>query len=312
MVAGPLAENTYREVVPVNGAHTNGVSANNTSGSDTSGNGATDDATHAGGTPKDVPVGTNGKKPPQTGTLERGLAVLEHVGIRQEISTNAIATQLGLSRSAVYRIVHTLKQLDYLEADHVTGRVRLGARLVELGVQAMASTDLHKASPQFLSGLAARTGETTFLAVPDGDAMVYVGKDRGANSVTLHCQLGARRPHHASSLGKAWLSALTPAERVDRVSRMRLDRLTPNTIVDRTQLLAELDRISKRGWAIDNIENEPDVGCVAAPVRDRTGQPVAAISIAGPAGRVLPRTDELGSLVAAAANTLSRRLGHIP
>lgn len=286
MVAGSLAENLYRDIVPVNG------------------------------TPKEAPVppngNGNGKQRTHTGTLERGLAVLEHVGIRQEISTNAIATQLGLSRSAVYRIVHTLKELDYLEADHVTGRVRLGARLVELGVQAMSSTDLHKAAPQFLSGLAARSGETIFLAVPDGDAMVYVAKDRGANAVTLHCQLGTRRPQHASSLGKAWLSAFQPAERVERVTRMRLDRLTPNTIVDRAQLLDELDRIGKRGWAVDNIENEPDVGCVAAPIRDRTGQPIAAMSIAGPAGRVLLRTDELGPMVADAASTLSRRLGYLP
>lgn len=247
-----------------------------------------------------------------SGTLERGLAVLEHVGARQEISTNAIATQLGLSRSAVYRIVNTLKELEYLEADHITGRVRLGARLVELGVQAMSSTDLHKAAPQFLAALAARSGETIFLAVPDGDGMVYVGKDRGANAVTLHCQLGTRRPQHAGSLGKAWLSALPQAERADRVARMRLDRLTPNTIVDRTQLLDELDRTNRRGWAIDNIENEPDVGCVAAPIRDRTGRPIAAMSIAGPAGRVLLRVADLGPMVADAAGTLSRRLGYVP
>jgi IclR family acetate operon transcriptional repressor len=285
MVAGSLVE--HREGVPVNG-------------------------TLAPSDVKEGHVESNGKKATQVGTLERGLAVLEHVGMRQEISTNAIATQLGLSRSAVYRIVHTLKELEYLEADHVTGRVRLGARLVELGVQAMSATDLHKAAPQFLAGLAQRTGETIFLAVPDGDAMVYVGKDRGANAVTLHCQLGTRRPQHASSLGKAWLSALPAADRVQRVAQMRLDRLTPNTIVDRTQLLDELERTSRRGWAIDNIENEPDVGCVAAPIRDRTGQPVAAISIAGPAGRVLLRMDELGPMVADAAATLSRRLGHMP
>jgi DNA-binding IclR family transcriptional regulator len=88
--------------------------------------------------------------------------------------------------------------------------------------------------------------------------------------------------------------------------------LTPNTIVDRAQLLDELDRTSRRGWAIDNIENEPDVGCVAAPIRDRTGRPIAAMSIAGPAGRVLLRVAELGPMVADAAGTLSRRLGFLP
>lgn len=300
MVAGSLAENTYRDFSPVNG-HGNGHT-----------NGAPPEAAPVPPAPREVRIGTDGKKPAHTGTLERGLAVLEHVGLREEISTNAIATQLGLSRSAIYRIVHTLKELNYLEADHVTGRVRLGARLVELGVQAMSSTDLHRASPQYLSALAARTGETVFLAVPDGDAMVYMGKDRGANAVTLHCQLGTRRAQHASSVGKAWLSALPTAERADRVTRMRLDRFTPNTIVDRTLLLEELDRTARRGWAVDNVENEPDVGCVAAPIHDRTGEPIAAMSVAGPAGRVLTRADELGAVVAEAAATLSRRLGYLP
>lgn len=247
-----------------------------------------------------------------SGTLERGLAVLEHVGARQEISTNAIATQLGLSRSAVYRIVHTLKELEYLEADHLTGRVRLGARLVELGVAALSATDLHKAAPRFLAALAARSGETIFLAMPDGDGMVYVGKDRGATAITPQCPLGTRRPQHASAPGKAWLSGLPHTERAERVARMRLDRLTPNTIVDRALLLDELDRAGRRGWAVDNLENEPDVGGVAAPIRDRTGRPIAALSIAGPAGRVLPRAAELGPMVADAAGTLSRRLGFLP
>ncbi|APU16246.1 MULTISPECIES: IclR family transcriptional regulator [Actinoalloteichus] len=250
------------------------------------------------------------RRPDQSGTLERGLAVLEHVGAAEEISTNAIAAQLGLSRSAVYRIVNTLKELGYLEADHVTGRVRLGTRLVQLGVQAMSSVDLHQSAPQFMAPLAEESTETVYLAVPDGDSMVYLAKEQGVRAVTLNCRLGGRRAQHVTSLGKAWLSALPPAERAERVARMDLIRLTPNTIVDRDRLLDELDRTARRGWAIDDIENEPEVGCVAAPVRDRTGRPVAAISIAGPADRVLPRVEELGRAVALAAAGLSRRLGH--
>jgi IclR family acetate operon transcriptional repressor len=244
----------------------------------------------------------------QSGTLERGLAVLERVGRCQEISTNAIARQLGLSRSAAYRIVGTLKNLDYLEADHVTGRIRLGTRLVELGVRAMSATDLHRCAPRYLSTLAEESGETTYLAVPDSDAMVYVATKQsgGPSAVTLACRLGTRRPQHATSLGKAWLAALPEHDRAERVRRMRLDPLTANTIVDHDRLLSE------RGWAIDDIENEPDVGCVAAVVRDHSGDPVGAISIAGPAGRVLVRLEDLGSRVAAGAAALSLRLGYVP
>nr|WP_069853839.1 IclR family transcriptional regulator [Actinoalloteichus hymeniacidonis] len=248
----------------------------------------------------------------QSGTLERGLAVLEHIGAAQEISTNAVAAQLGLSRSAAYRIVNTLKELGYLEADHITGRVRLGTRLVQLGVQAMDAADLHRSAPQFMAPLAEESAETVYLAVPEDDSMVYLAKEQGVRAVTLNCRLGGRRAQHVTSLGKAWLAALPPAERVQRVARMDLVRLTPNTIVDPDRLLEELAQTARRGWAIDDIENEPEVGCVAAAVRDRTGRPVAALSIAGPADRVLPLVERLGRAVAAAAAGLSRRLGYVP
>jgi DNA-binding IclR family transcriptional regulator len=247
----------------------------------------------------------------QSGTLERGLAVLEHVGQHQEISTNAIARQLGLSRSAAYRIVGTLKKLEYLEADSVTGRVRLGTRLVELGARAMAATDLHRCAPRYLASLAERSGETTYLAVPDNDAMVYVATERSASAVTLACRLGTRRPQHATSLGKAWLSALPEPDRLERIRRMKLDSLTLKTIIDPGRLLDDLAKASRRGWAIDDVENEPDVGCVAAAVRDHSGRPIAAISIAGPAQRVLRRVEELGATVAGTAAALSLRLGYV-
>lgn len=247
----------------------------------------------------------------QSGTLERGLAVLEHVGTSQEISTNAIARQLGLSRSATYRIVAALKNLEYLEADHLTGRIRLGTRLVELGARAMSVADLHRCAPRYLAALAEKSGETTYLAVPDSDAMVYVAAEKGPSSVALSCRLGTRRPQHATALGKAWLAELSEVDRAARIRGMRLESLTGNTITDPARLLDELATSSHRGWAIDDVENEPGVCCVAAAVRDHSGEPVAAISIAGSAPSVLPRMEELGATVAASAAALSLRLGHV-
>ncbi|MDA0563924.1 IclR family transcriptional regulator [Streptomonospora sp. S1-112] len=246
------------------------------------------------------------------GTLERGLAIMEHVGAHGDISTNAVARALGLSRSATYRTVNTLKELGYLEADPATGRIRLGVRLVDLGVKALSSADLFRLAPPVMVDLAQRTRETVYLAIPDDDSMLYVAREQGPSSVAPSAGLGGRRPLHATSLGKAWLAALPLHEAAERVRALPLSRRTPNTIVDAGELLAELDRVRARGWAVDNIENEPDVGCVAAAVRDRSGAAVAAVSIAGPAGRVLMRVDELGPLVAETAAALSRRLGHVP
>lgn len=246
------------------------------------------------------------------GTLERGLAILRHVALEKEISTNAIATQLGLSRSATYRTVNLLKELGYLEADQDTGWVRLGIQSVELGVRALSGADLHKTAAPVLRALAQDTAETVYLAVPDGDGIVYVAREQGPNIVVLHGQVGVRVPLHASSAGKAWLAALPPAERADRIDTLVLSRLTPNTITDRDRLVTDIDQVEQRGWAIDNVESTPEVGCVAAAVRDHTGRPVAALSVAGPAGRVLLHVDRLGAAVARAAGAVSLGLGHVP
>lgn len=246
------------------------------------------------------------------GTLERGLSILEHVGAHGEVSTNAIARELGLSRSATYRTVNTLKALGYLEADTATAKVRLGVRLVDLGVKALSSADLFRVAPPVMGPLAVRTKETVYLAIPDEDSMLFVAREQGPSSVAPSAGLGGRRPMHSTSLGKAWLAALPGDEAEHRVKRLTLHRRTPNTIVDPDELRTELGRVRRRGWAVDNIENEPDVGCVAAAIKDRTGEPVAAMSIAGPSGRVLMRVDELGPLVRDTAVALSRRLGHLP
>ncbi|PRY00521.1 IclR family transcriptional regulator [Allonocardiopsis opalescens] len=263
------------------------------------------------GRPARRPGGTAGPGLDGVGTLERGLAILEHVGARGEASTNAVARELGLSRSAAYRTVGLLRELGYLEADPVTGRVRLGVRLVELGVKALSATDLFRLAPPLMRELAARSRETAYLAVADEGAVVYVAREQGPSAVAPSAGLGGRRPLHATALGKAWLAALPDGERRRRVAGLDLRRRTANTIVQPQELLAELDRVAERGWAVDNIESEPDVGCVAAAVLDRAGEPAAALSLAGPAGRVLLRAEELGRLVRAAAGDLSRRIGHL-
>ncbi|WP_158883304.1 IclR family transcriptional regulator [Amycolatopsis anabasis] len=245
------------------------------------------------------------------GTLERGLAILEHVGLHEEVSTNAIARELGLSRSAAYRAVHTLKELGYLEADPATGRVRLGVRLVDLALRALSGAEVRRAAAPPMRGLARKVPGVVYLAVPEVDGIDYVARESRLPAVAGEdLRLGARWPWHATASGKAWLAALPPRERAERVRGMPLDRLTPNTIVDRDGLLAELEQTGSRGWAIDNVESEPEIGGVAAAVLDRSGRPVGALTVLAPAGGILLRLDELGHAVRAAAAAVSRRLGH--
>ncbi len=246
---------------------------------------------------------------PSAGTLERGLAILELLATAGEASAAEVAGRLGLSRSATYRLLATLEQRGYLERAG-PNRLRLGTRTAGLGMAAVAGIDLVTIAPPHLHDLAERTGETAFLAVVDKQELVYLAKEAGPSAVQLSSRLGSRRPLHSTGLGKAYLSSLPDDQLRAVVSGLHLQPSTPNTITDPDALLAAVEAARERGYAVDEGEVEPGVACIAAPIRDHRGVAGAAISVAGPADRVLARERTSGPLVMRTAAAISRRLGH--
>jgi IclR family acetate operon transcriptional repressor len=245
------------------------------------------------------------------GTLERGLAILQFFKSEPEASVAEVAAALGLSRSTTYRIAERLRDLGFLEANAATARWRLGRETVQLGVAALQSTDLMRVAPQILLGLLEGTREAVNLAVFDADSMVLVYREQGPQSVTISSRLGSRRPIHASGLGKAYLAALRAEERQALIERLDLKRFTPETLVNRTALERGVVEIQKRGFADDRREFEQTLACCAAAVFDHRSVPVAAISVSGPADRILAKFDRIGAEVAVAARAISERLGYI-
>jgi DNA-binding IclR family transcriptional regulator len=245
------------------------------------------------------------------GTLERGLAILQFFKSVPEASVAEVATALNLSRSTTYRIAERLRDLGFLETNSTTARWRLGRETVQLGVAALQSTDLMRIAPQILLSLLEGTREAVNLAVFDTDSMVLVYREQGPQSVTISSRLGSRRPMHASGLGKAYLAALRPEERHSLIERLDLKRFTPETVVNKAAFERGLIEIQKRGFADDRREFEQTLACCAAAVFDHRSVPVAAISVSGPADRILAKFDRVGAEVAAAARAISERLGYI-
>ncbi len=246
-----------------------------------------------------------------SGTLERGLSTLEFLARARESSAAEVVGALGLSRSAAYRILDTLRDRGYLELSPASGKYRLGTKAAELGMAALLGVDAVRLAPPYLRELARETEETVFLGVMDEGAVVYVYKEDGPGAVTMSSNLGSRRPLHCTALVKAILSALPDEERRTLVAGLDLRRFTPNTITDGAALEEEIGRTRERGYAIDNVEVEEGVACFAAPVLDHRNVPVAAVSAAGPAGRILLKGERVGPLVRGTASALSRRLGHV-
>lgn len=246
-----------------------------------------------------------------SGTLERGLAILRFFKTVPKAGIPEVAEALDLSRSTAYRIAERLRELGFLEVDAASARWRLGRETVQLGVAALQSTDLMRIAPPVLLSLLEGTREAVNLAVFDTDSMVLVYREQGPQSVTISSRLGSRRPMHASALGKAYLAALKPSECHALVERLELKRFTSETIVDRAALERGLQAVRKRGFADDRREFEQSLACCAAAVFDHRAVPVAAISVSGPAERILAKFDRIGAEVAAAARSISERMGYV-
>ena len=246
-----------------------------------------------------------------SGTLERGLSVLEFFAGAGEAAASEAVAALGISRSAAYRILGTLQRRGYLEINPASEKLRLGVRTAELGMAAVSGVDAVRLAPPYLHELVGNTLETVFLAVRDGGAVVYVYKEEGPQAIKMSSRLGSRRPLYCTALGKAYLSALSAEARRVLISELAFQRFTANTITNAAALETEVLATRERGYGIDRVEIEEGVACFGAPVCDHLGSPVAAISVAGPADRVLPREDEIGPLVVETALAISRRLGYV-
>jgi DNA-binding IclR family transcriptional regulator len=219
---------------------------------------------------------------------------------------------MRLPKSSVFRVLNTLRARDYVQQNAVTERYRLGVRFLALARSVGEESDLRNVAASYLKELQSATGETVHLAVPMGNSMVYIDKVESSRPVRLASRIGDLASLHSTALGKAYLSALAPKERRAFVRRLALERRTDRTIVARDQLLTQLDRCSRQGFAVDDVENEEGVRCVGAAVLDRRSEPVAAISISAPESRFpRKRAVTIGPLCAEIAQKLSRHLSDV-
>jgi DNA-binding IclR family transcriptional regulator len=243
------------------------------------------------------------------GALDRGLDILEYLSETREASTAMIAQHVRLTRSTAYRLLDRLQQRGFVD-QRAPGVWVPGAAAARLAMAAVQSADVVQVAPEFLRMLVQQARETVGLAVPSGDEMVFVYRERGPHFVSVSSELGARRPLHCTSVGKAYLAALPMSERVPLIRRLELTRFTPSTITDRNALELEVHHTRERGWSEDRGEFNEDSTCCGAAILNHAGHPVAAISAAGPTLRTAPQLHRLGGLVASTADAISRRLGY--
>ena len=220
------------------------------------------------------------------------------------------AGKLKIAKSSTHDLMSSLAKLGFLNKTE-DSRYRLGWRLVTLSETLLATTELRKEAHPVIEDLAVEYQETIHLAILDDTQAVYVDKFEGRQAVRVELtSLGARLYAHCSALGKVLLAYQEENEVKRIIQAAGLPRFTDNTITDEDDLMQNLVKIRKQGFAYDLEEILPDLCCVAAPVYDYTGNVIAAISMSVPAFRFRRSQADFCDGVMRAAKKISKRLGY--
>ncbi len=242
-----------------------------------------------------------GRKPGGVHSLERGFLILESMADAGGSATlTSLAQDVGLPTPTIHRIVRTLVNLGYIRQEQ-SRQYTLGPRLVRLG-EASASKLGTWALP-YLSDLANDLGESSNLAMLDGNEIVYLAQKQGRHSMRMFTEVGRRVSPHCTAVGKALLARKSHSEVEALLGRIGMTRYTPNTITDPARFLEALIQIRNFGYALDEGEQEIGVRCVAVAVPSELSP--LAISVSGPAARM---TDALVQRAVPLLQETARRL----
>jgi DNA-binding IclR family transcriptional regulator len=242
--------------------------------------------------------------------IDRMLKLLDVLGQHPEpLGLKQIAQYASLHPSTAHRILSAMsggRLVDRVDP----GSYRLGMRLLELGNRVRSRISVRELALPVMRELHAHTGETVNLSVRHDDEIVYVERtSSGRSAMRVVHVIGARAALHITAAGKLFLLEDGFARLREYAKRTGLASHTRNTLATLQPLERDLERTQRQGWAVDNEEAELGVRCVAAGVRDDSGQLIAALSLSTPADRMKP---QWGPLIKETAERVSRAVGHRP
>jgi len=243
--------------------------------------------------------------------LVKALDVLEALAQHGTLSLSELGQQVGQPKSSVFRYLVTLEERGYVRRNPDTEQYSLGIKLIELGNLVATQFNVHDEAIGLMRQLLDKFRETVNLAILEDGRVVYLEILEGTQSVRMAARPGQRDFAHSTAIGKSMLAHLSDEDCTAILRRHGLPAMTEATITTLEGLQAELARVRERGYAVDNMENEPGVRCVGAPIFNHQGEVIAAISVSGPAIRITPsQVETIGRELVIATRTISERLGY--
>lgn len=246
--------------------------------------------------------------------LARGLQVLTcFTRTERELTGAELSRRLDVPRASVFRMLHTLEQMGFIERVPDSPAYKLSIGVLRLGFEYLASMELTEVGRPIIEDLRTQSGYSAHLVVRDGRDVVFVLKAPGINAQFHSIQVGARLPAHATVLGRQLLSDMDLAELRQLYPESPLPTYTSRTPTTLEQLKAQIDADRELGFGVSQGGYETGITTIAAPVFNDQRHVVAAVSITVAAQQITPEQSQtLVPLVRLAADQLTQRLSHLP
>jgi len=254
------------------------------------------------------------RDPSRVQSLTRALALLDTLAETADgMTLSDVAQIVGLAPSTAHRLLTTLESQRYVRFVPGEGLWQVGVQAFVVGQAFRRSRDVVTLARPHMRHLMEESGETVNFYIEEGGEAVCMAQVECRQMMRAISRPGGRVKLHCSAAGKAILAAL-PTSDVARILQTHgLPRVSEKTLDTPKKLKGDLERIRERGYAVDDEEHAVGLRCVAAPILDEDGKPLAALSISGPLARIDDTAiGAMGGLVRRAAAAVTAQIGGRP
>lgn len=247
-------------------------------------------------------------------SIERALNLLKTLSNYPEgIQITRLSEQVGMTKSTTHRLLSTLVNMHYVTKDAETDKYKLGTEIIYLSRNLLSNMNVINVAKPYLEKLSRDVNETVHLCIADHGQIMYVDKIESNRPVRMSSQIGSRAPMYCTGIGKVLLSGMPEHQYEEIVSKTEFVLHTPQTVKNKEELFEQVQRAKELGYALDDVEKEDGLRCIAAPIYDFSGMIIASFSISGPAIRITKELIEntLVERVRITSQEISRNLGYI-
>lgn len=221
-------------------------------------------------------------------TIDRALVLLQAFTIeKREWGVTELSNHLGWDRSIVQRVLATLEARNFVNQNQETKKYRLGLEFLSLAEVVSRTLDIREVAKSTMQKLVQETDESTILTVVRGKEAVCVEAIDSPSPIKYSTHVGMRIPLHVGAGSKVLFAFRSEDELQLILDEQTLEHFTSSTITNKEDLLEEFRNIRERGIAISLGELDSEVGAIGIPIRNYSGEVVAAITIVGPQNRIV-------------------------